>query len=169
VSLAAAFMVLSLAAIAFVDRPLAEYIHGSGDIQPALFTTGTRLVEAAFGWHISKYLLGLLIAATGLGLSILKRRNGLASAFVIVGSSHLLGRLTAGTLKNVLERLRPEELIQTAQVTGFFAADGNSFPSAHAAHFWSLFFPLALFCKPSYWPWLLPVPVFISLFPRSRQ
>jgi membrane-associated phospholipid phosphatase len=154
---------LCVAAIAFIDRPLAEYIHRNGGIQPALFISGTVFVENVFGWQFSKYLLGFIVAGAGLVISALKGRNRLAGVFVIVGVSHLSGRLTAGVLKNVFERLRPEELIQAAQSTGFFAADGNSFPSAHVAHFWSLFFPLALFCKPIYWPCALLIPVFIAV------
>jgi membrane-associated phospholipid phosphatase len=152
-----------VAAILFLDRPLAEFIHARGGFLPGLFISGTVFLERAFGWEISKYLLGFLVVGSGLLLRVLKKQNWLSGALLVIGVSHLLGRLTAGTLKNVFERLRPEELLMTAQSTGFFAAEGNSFPSAHAAHFWSLFFPLALFCKRAYWPWLLLVPVFISV------
>lgn len=155
--------VLCLTAILYIDRPLAEFIHARGGILPDLFLSGTVLLETVFGWQISKYLLGFLIVGAGLILRIRQKGGRLAGALLVVGVSHLVGRVTAGTLKNVFERLRPEELLQTAQSTGFFAPDGNSFPSAHAAHFWSLFFPIALFCKRAYWPWLLLVPVFISV------
>jgi membrane-associated phospholipid phosphatase len=159
--IAAVSAVLSALAILFVDRPLAVFLHARGGFLTPLFESGTVWIERLFGWQISKYLLGLVLAAAGLTMLIMRRRNQLAAALLVIGVSNLLGRLTAGTLKNVFERPRPEEWI--VQGIAFFAADGNSFPSTHTAHFWSLFFALALFSKPAYWPWAAVVPVFISV------
>jgi membrane-associated phospholipid phosphatase len=155
-------MALSAAAIGTIDRPVAEYVHRAGGIEAPFFRSGTILIEHTFGWGVSKYLFGLLLAGTGL-VFMLARRDRLAFAFLTIGTSHLLARLVAGTLKNVFERVRPEELLQTALNTGFFSVDGNSFPSAHTAHFWSLFFPLALLCRRVHWIWALPLPIYIAI------
>jgi membrane-associated phospholipid phosphatase len=153
---------LSAAAIGTIDRPVAEYVHRAGGIEAPFFRSGTVLIEHVFGWGVSKYLLGFLLAGAGLVMMTVKR-DRLAFALITIGTSHVLARVIAGTLKNVFERVRPEELLQTALATGFFSADGNSFPSAHTAHFWSLFFPLALFCRRVHWIWALPVPIYIAV------
>jgi membrane-associated phospholipid phosphatase len=44
----------------------------------------------------------------------------------------------------------------------WFPPVGNSFPSGHAVHFWSLFFPLVVLF-PRYWKQLAVLPVLVSL------
>jgi membrane-associated phospholipid phosphatase len=64
---------------------------------------------------------------------------------LFVGVSHLSTRLIAGVSKNVFLRARPAEaVVQSGWQDRFFIDGGSSFPSGHAAHFWALFFAVAL-------------------------
>ena len=74
----------------------------------------------------------------------------------------LVTRLVAGVLEGILPRLRPFEVLAVGGWDSqWFRTHGSSFPSGHAAHFWGLFFPLAL-VRPRLAMWFLPVPLFIS-------
>jgi membrane-associated phospholipid phosphatase len=157
--LAALFCVI---AIGGMDRPVAEFVHQHGE-GAAIFSQGTAWIETVFGWGISKLALGYALLAIGAILWWRKSSRATANLFLFVALTHIITRLVAGTLKNVFERLRPDEVIQQAAWNAqFFTADGNSFPSGHAAHFWSLYFPLA-FIFPRYRIPLAIIPVFITI------
>jgi membrane-associated phospholipid phosphatase len=96
-------------------------------------------------------------------LFIAKSTRPAAWMLLFIATTHLVTRVTAGTLKNVFTRLRPFEVIEAGNWDwNFFGERGSSFPSGHSAHFWGLFFPLA-FLFPRYrWPLLL-IPLFISV------
>jgi membrane-associated phospholipid phosphatase len=157
--LAALFCII---AIGVLDRPVAEFVHQRGD-GAAIFSQGTAWIETVFGWGISKLALGYALLAIGAILWWRQSWRATANLFLFVALTHIITRLVAGTLKNVFERLRPDEVIQQAAWNAqFFTADGNSFPSGHAAHFWSLYFPLA-FIFPRYRIPLAIIPVFITI------
>jgi membrane-associated phospholipid phosphatase len=115
-----------------------------------------------FGWRLSKFALGLLLLVAGMIAWLRKPWRDTGRLLLFISLAHMGSRLVAGTLKNVFERLRPYEVIASGDWHSFFAADGNSFPSTHSAHFWSLFFPLAL-AFPRYRLWFSIVPLFISV------
>jgi membrane-associated phospholipid phosphatase len=79
--------------------------------------------------------------------------------------SHVTARFVADILKPPFSRLRPFEALGSDGWHGrWFAAVGNSFPSGHAVHFWSLFFPLAvLFPR-----WRVPLVVLPVLVSAAR-
>jgi membrane-associated phospholipid phosphatase len=116
--------------------------------------------EISFGIRIWPYLYGVLIAAAGL---VTWRTTPLLSrALLFVGLSHVTARFLSDILKPPFSRLRPFQAIENGVWHDtFFAAGGNSFPSGHAIHVWSLFFPLALLF-PRYTLPLAIIPLLIS-------
>jgi membrane-associated phospholipid phosphatase len=86
-------------------------------------------------------------------------------ALLFVGLTHVTARFLADILKPPFSRLRPYEALGPGGWHDiWFAPVGNSFPSGHAVHFWSLFFPLAvLFPR-----WRLPLAVLPLLVSAAR-
>ncbi len=159
---ACAAAALCLAAIAFVDGPLARALSSlSAESRQASYRLVT-LCELVFAFGISPYLYGALVVAAGLLAFRLKKSTLLPWALLFVGLSHVTARLLADVLKPPFSRLRPFEALGTdGWHDTWFAAVGNSFPSGHAVHFWSLFFPLAVLF-PRYSAPLLIVPMLVS-------
>lgn len=155
---AAALCALSVAAI---DGPLAIALSSvSPDIKRWIHQ-GVSLCEVLFGFRVSPFLFGgLLIVA---GLATLPRKRGLLPwAFLFIGLPHVTARFAADILKPPFSRLRPFEAFgQDGWHDVWFASVGNSFPSGHAVHFWSLFFPLAILF-PKHRIALVVLPVLIS-------
>lgn len=156
-------IVLTLLGIFFFDQPIAAFAQGAGGRQSPLLLQGTHWLEVASGYPINKYFLTWLALGAGALLFVSKSTRPVAWMLVFIGTAHLVIRVTAGTLKNVFNRLRPFEVIQAGNWDwNFFGERGSAFPSGHSALFWSLFFPLA-FLFPRYrWP-LLIIPLFISV------
>jgi len=153
---------LCVLSIWLLDRPIAEFAeqHPAGR---ELFAGGTSLLEVIFGMTISKFALGFVLLASGALLWLKKNWRVHGKVLLMISLTHLLSRLIAGMLKNVFERLRPFELLESgAWDKQFFVEGGSSFPSGHAAHFWSLYFPLALIF-PRYRAPLAIIPIFISI------
>ena len=155
-------LALTVLSIFFLDRPIAAFAQRAGGRESPLLQQGTHWLEIASGFPIDRYFLTYLFVGAGLLLFISRSTRPAAWVLLFVGCTHIVIRLTAGTLKNVFHRLRPFEVLQAGDWDWkFFGDQGSSFPSGHAAHFWGLFFPLA-FLFPQYrWP-LLILPVFIS-------
>jgi membrane-associated phospholipid phosphatase len=124
---------------------------------------GTSWLELASCYPISKFFIGFLLLVAGGLLLIWKSARPVAAMLLFVGSTHLVGRVTAGVLKEVFHRLRPFEVIQAGDWDWkFFGSHGSAFPSGHSVHFWGLFFPLA-FLFPRYRFPLAIAPVFITV------
>ena len=121
--------------------------------------------EVLFGFGISRYLYGLLAIIAGLVAFRLRPRTLLPWALLFIGLSHVSSRFVADILKPPFSRLRPFEAIDSdGWHDTWFATVGNSFPSGHAVHFWSLFFPLAaLFPK-----WMVPLAILPVLVSAAR-
>lgn len=156
-------LVLTLLSIFFLDQTTAAFVQKTGGRESVLLQQGTHWLEVASGFPISRYFLAWLMLGAGALLFISKSTRPVAWILLFIATVHLVTRVTAGTLKNVFNRLRPFEVIEAGNWDwNFFGERGSAFPSGHSAHFWSLFFPLA-FLFPRYrWP-LLVIPVFISV------
>jgi len=135
----AALTLLTLLSIFLIDAPLARAIAPSVDANRTFVDPFVTVLEYAFGFPVSKFLTGFVLVVAGAALFAFRRRP-LARLLLYVGVAHLVSRLLAGVLKNVFLRARPYE----ANAGAFFADNGSAFPSGHAAHFWALFFALAL-------------------------
>lgn len=156
-------LALTLLSIFFLDQPIAAFAQRTGGRESAFLQQGTHWLEVASGFPIARYFLAWLMLGAGALLFISRSTRPVAWMLLFIATAHLVTRVTAGTLKNVFVRLRPFEVIEAGNWDwNFFGERGSSFPSGHAAHFWSLFFPLA-FLFPRYrWP-LLIIPLFISI------
>lgn len=156
---------LALAALAalcvpLVDRPVAELVERSAAPLRDLLWYGTHAIETVFLWPISKLALGLLLVVAGVALRL--RGAPAGRLLLLLGLTHLVARILTGTLKNAFERLRPHDVIDGDRwADQWFTADGNSFPSTHTAHFWSLYFILAHVFPRARLP-LAIIPLFIS-------
>lgn len=151
---------LTLLSIAVLDGPLALMLASVPAEVTHAVNQGVRMCEWLFGFPVSPYLYGALLVAAGIAAR--KKSPTVARALVFIGLAHLTARFVAGVMKPPFSRLRPFEALagNTWQDT-WFAPVGNSFPSGHAAHFWSLFFPLVVLF-PRYWLPLAVLPVLIS-------
>ena len=138
---AAALVALTLLCL-LVDAPLAS--------------APMTAIEYAFGFPVSKWLTGFALLLIAAVLFFIPRWRPAAWLFLFIGLSQLTTRLIAGVLKNVFERNRPY------QAAGWFVDGGSSFPSGHAAHFWGLFFALAIAFPRTRIPALV-LAVFVSL------
>jgi membrane-associated phospholipid phosphatase len=156
-------LVLTLLSIFFFDQPIAAFVHQAGGRESPFLLQGTHWLEVASGFPIARYFLAWLMLGAGALLFISKSTRPVAWMLLFIATTHLVTRVTAGTLKNVFNRLRPFEVIEAGNWDwNFFGERGSAFPSGHSAHFWSLFFALA-FLFPRYrWP-LLIIPLFISV------
>lgn len=156
-------LALTLLSIFFLDQAIGAFVQKAGGRESVLLQQGTHWLEVASGFPITRYFLAWLMLGAGALLFISKSTRPVAWMLLFIGTTHLVTRVTAGTLKNVFNRLRPFEVIEAGNWDwNFFGERGSAFPSGHSAHFWGLFFPLA-FLFPRYrWP-LLIIPLFISL------
>lgn len=158
-----AALVLALLSILFFDQPIAAFAQRAGGRQSVILQQGTHWLEVASGFPIARYFLSYLLLGASALLFLWKSGRPIAWMVLFVGCAQFVTRLTAGTLKNVFDRLRPFEVIQAGNWDwNFFGGQGSSFPSGHAAHFWGLFFPLA-FLFPRYRIPLIVIPLFISV------
>ncbi|HJT79639.1 MAG TPA: phosphatase PAP2 family protein [Chthoniobacterales bacterium] len=156
-------MLLSIAGIFILDRPVAQLVHQLGGEHSKFFVAGTSALEIIFGITVSKFALGLALILIGLALLAWKAGRHIGLMVPFVGCTHFTARLATGVLKEVFHRLRPYEVLASGGWDDqFFAAHGGSFPSGHATHFWALFFPLA-FLFPKLRIPLVVVPMFIAI------
>ncbi|MDT8397108.1 MAG: phosphatase PAP2 family protein [Pseudomonadales bacterium] len=148
-------------AIPWLDRPLAEWIHGSGLESHWLFTDGTVLLDSLSGKAFSILLPALPLLVLGLLLytSIRTRPAGLRLIFVC--AVQVPGYLLAYLCKQLFGRLRPHELFAGGDWTQAWFAGSDSFPSGHTAFYFGLFLPLAYLFPRWRWP-LLVIPFFIA-------
>ena len=154
--------------ILFFDQPLAQFIHshlvGAVPFFAAL-TAGADVGHEA----LMKHVLGLPIIFLVLGMAfavgryLLKRRE--ATIFLILLLTHEFSMVLANVLKGSVHRLRPEVQFGPGYVgSGLWAtgAHNDSFPSAHTAIYFSLFWPLAV-AFPRFRVPLLVLPGLIAL------
>jgi len=159
-----AIISLSLALLGFllIDRPLAEWIHGSGLEKLPFFVNGTEWLDTFSGKNASKFLAGGVCLMVG-GLTWrLHRNETIASALILTGIVHWASIISAGVLKTVFGRTRPMDLFINNDWTHLWFSGGTSFPSGHSAYYFGLFLPLATACpNPLGRIALLSVPTFI--------
>ncbi len=156
-------LALTLLSIFFFDQPIAAFVQKVDGRSSAILQQGTSFLEVISGFPIARYALTYALLAAAALLFVWKSTRSAAWMLLFIGVAQIVTRLTAGTLKNVFNRLRPFEVIQAGNWDwNFFGDRGSSFPSGHSAHFWGLFFPLA-FLFPRYRIPFLIIPLFISV------
>jgi membrane-associated phospholipid phosphatase len=145
--------------IAIIDQPLALWIESHLQILREPLKTTMRGIEFGIGYYVSKYLIGYITIAIGAILYIKKKNFAAAQPWLFIGGTHIAARLIANVLKDIFLRPRPFEFIKDPSLAHFFTA-GNSFPSGHVVHFFSLYFPFAILFPKYKYP-LLIIPAFI--------
>jgi membrane-associated phospholipid phosphatase len=147
----------------FVDRPLALTIDGHLKGTKLLLQQVVSALEWITAFNVSKYLLGGLILLAGIVLYLMPLTRTISGYFFFIGATHLASRFAAGMLKNVFLRSRPSEFVENNEIRDFFVDGGSSFPSAHVAHFFSLFIPLLfIFSRNRFWVLIIPIVVAIQ-------
>ncbi|HEY0143885.1 MAG TPA: phosphatase PAP2 family protein [Thermoanaerobaculia bacterium] len=153
----AVLTILTIVAIASIDRPLAMALRDSAPATAALIHPAIDTVEVIFGFPLSKWLTGFVILVAALVALARRAWRPVGWLLLFVAASQLTTRLVAGVLKNVFLRARPFE-----NLAGPFFIDGSSFPSGHAAHFWPLYFAAAIAFPRLRWP-LLVLAILVSI------
>jgi membrane-associated phospholipid phosphatase len=149
-------------AILTVDGPLAVALRSLAPEARRGIQGLVGVCELLFAFGISPYLYGGLLVAAGVVAFRATKSRLVPWALLFVGLSHVTARFVTDILKPPFSRLRPfEALGSDGWHDTWFAAVGNSFPSGHAAHFWSLFFPLAVLF-PRWRAPLVVLPVLVS-------
>jgi len=151
-----------LFSIQFVDRELALTVDGHLKGTKLLLYQIVSGLEWITAFSVSKYLLGGLILLAGVVLYLMPITRTISGYFFFIGATHLVSRLVAGSLKNVFLRSRPYEFIENHQIRDFFIDGGSSFPSAHVAHFFSLFIPLLFILSRNRF-WVLVIPIVVAI------
>lgn len=131
---------VTLLSIFAADVPLARALDASARSTGAALHGVMTAIEYVFLFPVSKFAFGALILLAALALFPFAGRRRMAWLLLFVSLSQLMTRLVAGVLKNVFLRTRPYEGLEDR----WFADGGSSFPSGHAAHFWGLFFAIAV-------------------------
>ncbi len=155
-------LVLTLAGLFFMDRPVAGYMHSGGFEYAWPLDRGTSLLDVVTGKEISKFLLGGAALGVGLALLCISRARYFGWAALYVACVQLLSTLLSGISKGLFGRLRPYQVIESGDWGRSWFADGSSFPSGHAGFYFGLFLPLAFLFPRWRWP-LLFVPWFIAV------
>ena len=154
---------IALAAVPTVDGPLALALASLSPDSRRVIQSFVRIVETVFAFGVSPYLYGAVLVVAG-SLAFRSTKRGLPWALLFVGLSHVTARFVADILKPPFSRLRPYEALGSDGYgwhDTWFAAVGNSFPSGHAVHFWSLFFALVVL-SPRYTVPLAVLPLLVS-------
>lgn len=153
---------LTLLGLAGGDEALAVQLHDSGAEGLQMMLAGTSWLDTVTGKEISKFLVGLLVAGGGLVLLIPSGTRAVARGALFVGLVQLSATLVTGVAKNLFGRLRPFELLQSADWGHVWFVGGSSFPSGHAGFYFGLFLPLAWLFPRWRWP-LMVIPWFIAI------
>lgn len=161
---AAVFAALAAIGLLGADRPLAEWVRGSGIEQARFFAWGLAALDFASGislWFWLAACVALAIGAAGLAV---QRQAHWPRAFLAAGAVQIATLHTMILCKDHFGRLRPHEVFDRGDWSAIWFAGGNSFPSGHSAFYFGLLLPLAAAC-PIRWLrcLLLAIPVYVIL------
>ncbi|MGI4871969.1 MAG: phosphatase PAP2 family protein [Janthinobacterium lividum] len=153
----------------WLDKPLALFLHRYATGTRPFFEAVTNAADTAYGATIMHNWLGWPVLFWVLGLGyVLGRwllRQRAARVLLVMLLTHVSSEITANVIKVLTHRQRPQFLAGGGDAGGSFGSSGpdwDSFPSAHTAIYWGLFWPLAL-AFPRWRRPLLVLPVLISL------
>jgi len=157
---AVCFAAASAASVAWIDQPLARFIHAHGSGLAAYWQAGTAAFDAVTGIDLWKYFAAAVLVAAGLTASVQPRLRSQARALWFVAATHLACVLSTSLLKSGFGRLRPYVWFERGQPAQLFFSGGGGFPSGHVLFYLSLCLPAALV-----WPRLrvlLVVPLLLA-------
>ena len=141
----AVYAALAGLAVYTIDGAVAASLQSSAERNRGFVNPFITVLEYLFAFPLSKFATGFAVVAASLVAFSVRKWRGTARLLLFVGVTHLVARLVAGVFKNVFLRVRPADALVTGQWRDqFFVEGGSSFPSGHSAHFWALFFALAV-------------------------
>jgi membrane-associated phospholipid phosphatase len=155
------FLSLITICIIQVDRPLALFIQNHLSALQEPFTKTLSVLEFS-EFTISRYIVAALILVAALYLLLRDKTTQRAKIFFFIGATMVSTRLVVRLLKNLFDRNRPHAFLNDQSVGDFFCAGADSFPSGHAANYFSFFLPLIVLF-PRYKWLLLILPIFVAL------
>ena len=141
---AAALVLASVAAILWIDEPLARWVHAHGRALVPFWLATTDAFDRVSGLELGKYFAATVFVAAGL-----------------VAATHLASLASIGGWKELFGRLRPVQWLERGQPEQIFSAGGFAFPSGHVSFYLSLCLPLALLSA-RWRPLFLAVPVVVA-------
>ena len=144
--------VAAMVAIVDFDRRLAVAIEPLAGVARGLSAPIVTALEWVTLLPLTKFALGFLFLAVGLVLAWRPRTREVGRFLGVVGGVHMTARLIVGVLKPPFGRLRPYEMLASAEPDDRWFAGGSSFPSGHAVHFWALALPIAYRWPGTRWP-----------------
>lgn len=149
-----AYALATLAAIAWLDAPLARWLATFE--KPAIAHDVIHVLEYATLVEPTKWLLLAVFTAATLAVAFVPRLHRWFPQVTYVVLVALLTRNLTLWCKGATGRLRPLEWLHDGGADTFFR-HGIAFPSGHVTIFASLAIPIALVC-PRAWPVLAIVP-----------
>jgi membrane-associated phospholipid phosphatase len=136
--------------IIFLDQPLARFTQQHLTGVAPFFLVCTNAVEEAYMvlmWPIKGLPLLFVGSVGGFLLVRVVLRQPWGNVFLLLLLTHIASQVSANLLKVAVHRLRPEVLFSTGYAgLGFWQSGpaNDSFPSAHVAVFFSLFWPFVV-------------------------
>ena len=155
------FLSLITICIIQVDRPLAVFIHTHVASLQQPFNKLLSVLELS-EFTISRYIVAALVLAVALFLLLRDKTNQRAKIFFFIAATMVSTRLVVRLLKMLFERNRPFVYINDPSVNDFFGAGSDSFPSGHAANYFSFFLPLTVLFPRYTWA-LLIIPIIVAM------
>lgn len=159
-SVAAACLVVALAGILVLDRPVAEWAASQprGD---TIWASGARLLDLATLRATSNYLLGPILMIAGGVLLLLASTRRTGWHFLFVGSVQFASTMLVNLASRPIGRLGPLDAMANPGAADVWLGGGSAFPAVSAAFYTGLFFPLMLILPR--WTFLLALlPLFLG-------
>lgn len=153
--LAIASALLALLGVAFLDKPIALWVHAHE--QSGVWNAIVGKLEYAIGIEPWTYLAPAVLVAGFVATLVVAHWRPYARAWGYVAVVYLVTRNLMGWAKVVFGRLRPHQWADVGGSTFGFIGKGASFPSGHVVVFGAILLPLAV-VAPRTRPLLLIVP-----------
>lgn len=147
--------------IFFIDRPLAIFAYNNLGFLYEPARIFTNFCDAIFQNPALIWACSLLVGSV---LFIVGKNRKYAIAFFTVILINIASLFLSNHVKLATDRARPMYFFQNQDTADFFNehVEGDSFPSGHAAGYWSIFLPLAFVFR-RYAILLLIIPILISI------
>jgi len=144
-----------------LDRPLAIFLH---NYVYWLYEPAQIFTDFCDWVFQSPVLVWAVFLLAGSILLFIQKNKMYGMVFFIVIVVNLIATYTTSQIKTFTDRARPSYFFENPNTPDFLNPDidGDSFPSAHASFYWSIFLPFAFVFR-RYAVFLIIVPLLISI------
>jgi len=159
-----AIIAAACAALGFagLDRPLAEWVRGSGIENAPFFVWGLAALDTVTVLHL--FVVPWIAIVAGALLLRGERRERLGMTLVTAGLVQLAAIHTMLLAKDYFGRLRPFKVFDKGDWSHLWFVGGDSFPSGHSAFYFGICLPLAAACPIRWLRWVLvAIPLYVVL------